>query len=199
MLKPLGKPTSFSFLYTSQTNLYGFCMQKPLPSHGFEFLQTNEWYTKYHSFIRDVQTGNISMDDAMRQLEVSDVNFFLEIDVNVPIGIHDKVSDFPLLPEVKTPPGGKFTKLIADLTDKKSYVVSFLGYLMALQQGYNVTTIHRVLRYYQSPWLRSYINFNTEERRNATDQFSRDFWKFMNNALFGELILPFHNYHIVIN
>ena len=77
-------------------------------------------------------------------------------------------------------------KLICILQDKKDYVVHINVLKQALDHGLKLIKVHQVIEFDQEAWLKEYINFNTELRKKATNDFEKDFFKLMNNAVFGK-------------
>ena len=77
-------------------------------------------------------------------------------------------------------------KLVPNLRDKKKYVIDIQALNQALQHGLRLDRIDRVIEFDQSPWLKAYIDFNTQLRTAATNDFKKDFFKLMNNSVFGK-------------
>ena len=76
--------------------------------------------------------------------------------------------------------------MIADLHDKIHYIVHYRNLKLYLNLGLEVSKIHSALKFRQSFWLRDYISLNTERRKQAKNAFEKDFFKLMNNSIFGK-------------
>ena len=98
--------------------------------------------------------------------------------------MQDLHRDFPFLPEKIVVNNTK--KLICNLQDKNDYVVHINVLKKALDHGLKLIKVHQVIEFDQEAWLKEYINFNTELRKKATNNFEKDFFKLMNNAVFGK-------------
>ena len=175
-------------MYLDANNLYGWSMSQPLPTGEFDWL-TEQEITKLD--ITDVADDN-------------EQGYILEVDLQYPAELHDLHNDYPLAPEkmkisseMLSPycqqmskhlnlRGGAMPKLIPNLQDKSNYVVHYRSLKQYLALGMKLTKIHRVLVFQQSSWLKSYIDFNTEKRKQAANDFEKDFYKLMNNAVFGK-------------
>ena len=82
--------------------------------------------------------------------------------------------------------GNGVEKLVPNLRDKKNYVIHIQALNQVLQDGLMLDRIHRAIEFDQSPWLKTYIDFNTQLRTAATNDFEKDFFKLMNNSVFGK-------------
>ena len=114
----------------------------------------------------------------------SDKSYILEVGVDYLSILHKLHSDMPFLPErMKI---DKTQKLVCNLHDKKKYVVHISILKQALNHGLKLKKVHRVIEFNQEAWLKKYIDMNTELRKKASNDFEKDFFKLMNNAVFGK-------------
>ena len=77
-------------------------------------------------------------------------------------------------------------KRTPNLRDKVRYVVHYRNLKLYLQLGFVVIRIRKVLAFKQSTWLKTYIDFNTHQHSLARRSFLKDFFKLMNNSVFGK-------------
>ena len=144
--------------YLDANNLYGMAMSEKLPIIDENFVKS---YNKN-----------------------SGKGYVLKVDVDYPRELQNLHCDLPFLPEKIVVNNTK--KLICNLQDKKDYVVHINVLKQALDHGLKLIKVHQVIEFDQEAWLKEYINFNTELRKKATNDFEKDFFKLMNNAVFGK-------------
>jgi hypothetical protein len=77
-------------------------------------------------------------------------------------------------------------KLIPNLFDKTEYVVHYRNLQYYVSQGIVIKKIHEAIEFDQASWMKPYIEFNTTERAKAKNDFEKDFYKLMNNSVFGK-------------
>ena len=181
------KPSKY-IMYLDANNLYGWAMSQYLPTGGFK------WMTQK-------QIDNI---DLAKYKEDSKNGLILEVDLKYPQDLHNFHNDYPLAPEkVKVTDSmlsnyskriadkynistGIVYKLIPTLSKKEKYVLHYRNLQLYIDLGLTVSKVHRVLEFNQSPWLKQYIAFNTEKRKNVKNAFEKEFFKLMNNSVFGK-------------
>ena len=108
----------------------------------------------------------------------------LEVDLDYPTELHDLHNDYPLAPESIVV--NRVPKLIPNLNDKTNYVVHSRMLQQCLKRGLVLKKIHRGVKYTESTFLKTYINSNTKSRTAAKSDFEKDFFKLMNNSVFGK-------------
>ena len=115
----------------------------------------------------------------------SDKGYILEADVEYPEDLHGLYSDLPFLSERMNI--NKLNKLVCNLYEKKNYVVHIIALKQALNHGLVFKKVHRVIKFNQIVWIKSYIDMNTKLRKEAKKDFNKDFFKLMNNLYLERL------------
>ena len=180
-------PTKY-IMYLDANNLYGWAMSQYLPTGNFKWLSQNQ-----------IEKTNLG-----KYTENSKKGLILEVDLEYPQELHDLHNDYPLGPEqIKVAKdmlsdyckkiadkfnisSGLVHKLIPSLNDKEKYILHYRNLQSYLSLGLKLKKIHRVLQFDQSPWLKQYIDLNTQKRTHAKNSFEKDFFKLMNNSVFGK-------------
>ena len=80
----------------------------------------------------------------------------------------------------------KCKNLVCNLRNKKKYLVHKKSLKQVLNHGLKLKKVHRIIEFNQEAWLKPYIDMNTELRKLAKNDFDKDFFKLMNNAVFGK-------------
>ena len=149
-------------------NLYGLSMIQKLPVDGFEWVEDL-------SIIDEDFIKNYDND--------SNVGYIIEADIEYPKNLQSFHSDLPFLPERMKVNGCK--KQVCNLYNKKN-----VDHIRSLKQALNhrlkLKKVHRAIKFNQRAWLKDYIDMNTKFRMEATNDFDKDFFKLMNNAVFGK-------------
>ena len=172
------KPSSY-IQYLDANNLYGWAMSQPLPTGGFKWMKN----LTTHFVIKILENEQARQQ---KQGKHGPHGFVFEVDLEYPSELWKKHNDYPLAPERLNIDG--IEKLICHFKPRKNYVVHFVNLKQYLEMGMILTAVHRGISFNQSPWMESYIRKNTELRKCAANSFEKDFFKLMNNSVFGKTI-----------
>ena len=164
-------------MYLDANNLYGWAMTQKLPVHSFKEMTNKELENIFNNQIVQVWEKTPCI---------------LEVDLEYPEELHDLHNDYPLCPErVECDHGVK--KLIPNLRHKNNYVIHYRNLIQCLRLGMKLKKIHRGIKFFESAWLKPYIDKNVILRTQAKNEFEKDFFKLMNNAVFGKTMENIRN------
>ena len=113
-----------------------------------------------------------------------DYGYLLEVDVAYPKELHDYHNDLPFMCAKMKINGDE--KLVPNLYYKRKYVIHIKALKQAIDHGLVLERINRCIEFKQSAWMKEYIDFNTRLRTAAKNDFEKDFYKLMNNSMFGK-------------
>ena len=150
-------------------------MSEKLPVGGYTRSNNHDRYTS--EFIKNYN-------------ENSNLRYLFEVDIEYPQHLHEIHSHLPFLSEKKE-------KLLATLNDKENCVVHICALKPALTRRLTLKKIHRVIKFRQEGWLKPYIDKNTKLRKEAKNEFEKNFFKLMNNAVFGKMMENVRNHREV--
>ena len=166
-------------LFVDANNLYGHSMSQTLP---FDEIKFDE---------------NVKLEDISNTPDDSDIGYFVEIDLKYSDNIKKKTKNFPFAPvnkksnpddfndymkTIKPDTSTQTKKLICDWSDKKNYLIHYRMLKIYIRHGMIVDKVHNVISFKQSRRLEKYINFNTQKRNQAVNDFEKDFYKLLSNA-----------------
>ena len=181
------KPSKY-ITYLDANSLYSWSMIQYLPYGGFKW----------------IDPGGFNLDNVKAD---SDKGHILEVDLSYPKELHDAHNEYPyccehttLVDEVLSPyareiaekhglTSGKSSKLVASLNDKTRYVIHEMNLKQAVDSGLILTKIHRVVEFNQRPWMKDFIDFNINKRKESKNEFEKGFFKIMCNAAYGRTLM----------
>ena len=153
----------------------------------------------------------LTEEQIMKMKWNSKKGWILEVDLEYPTFLHDAHNDYPMAPEKKvirpeqmseyqrrlmtdldlTMPNTE--KLVLTLEDKEKYVTHYSNLQFYLRQGMRLKKEHRVIEIDQEPWMEPYSRMNTESCKQSKSDFATDFYKLMNNSMFGKTMENLRN------
>ena len=93
----------------------------------------------------------------------------VEVDLEYPKKYHDLHNDYPLAPE--SIEVNNINKLIPNLNNKERYIIHYTNLKLYTDLGLVITKIHRAIEFSERPWLKEYIDFNTNLKESSYKLF----------------------------
>ena len=127
---------------------------------------------KYFKWVEDVSPFTRDLIEVYN--EDSNESYFLEVDVQYPKKLHDLRNDLPFFPE-RMKIIEKIEKLVPNVYDKEVHVIDKRNIKQTLSHGLVLKKEQRAINFNQIAWLKSNTDINTEVRKNAKQDFEKDF------------------------
>ena len=160
-------------------NLYGWAMSQKLPVDDFKWTEEDNLLKFDEKFVKDYN-------------ENSDKGYIFEVEVEYPKNLYKQHNELPFLPErMKI---NKCSKLTCTMQNNENYVIHIRALKQVLNNGLILKKVHRATKFNQKAWLKPYIDTNTELRKEAKNDFEKDFFKLMNNSVFGKTMENVRNH-----
>ena len=169
------KSSSF-ILYLDANNLYCRAVQEYLPWKNVEWMSPHQLN---YDFIKGLEPEG-------------EVGHIIQCSLEYPVALHDYHSDYPLAPIKKSIPYGMLSpiakmicdkhklkrmtnveKLLATVKDKDFYILHYKNLQLYVSLGLRVKKIHAGIIFKQGPIMKSYVDFSSEKRAQATNKFDR--------------------------
>ena len=156
--------------YLDANSLYGWAMSQSLPTGELEWME-----------------NPYSMQGPISKLaEETGKSYLLEVDMSYPDNLHNLHNNLPVMCKKMKINGVQ--KLVPKLFHKKKFVIHIADLEQVLKHGLVLQLIHHVIEFDQNAWLVPYIEFNTQLQTRAKNNFKKDFFKLMNNSVFGKMM-----------
>ncbi|CAN8028499.1 unnamed protein product, partial [Ixodes persulcatus] len=181
--------------------LYASTMRQYLPCADFRWLDRAEIDALHFQQVPD---------DASE-------GYILEVDLDYPRELHDSHADFPLAPEkqgvplewlspyqkalvekLHLPQRESERGLLLTFYPKSNYIIHYRNLKLYLELGLKLKVIHRVLKFSQSAFLKEFIDFNHNLRKQATNAFQKNLSKLIMNSIYGKTIENPRDYNNVV-
>ena len=143
-------------------------MSQKLPVNGFM------WYNDYLSDFNEDFIRNYD--------EKSEEGYFLEVDIEYSKKLWSSHKELPFLREKRKLE--KVEKFVCSTENKVKYVIHIRALKQALNNGLKFKNVHGVIKFQLKEWLKLYIDMNTKLKKEAKNEFEKDFFKLMNNSVF---------------
>jgi len=196
-------------LYVDANNLYGWAMSQFLPIGKYQ------WEERRAQLKDNPDRQKQWLNKILNTKSNTHRGYFVNIKAHFPIETHDKLDLPPAVENVAVKSdwlsfynkeqiekldNNRFTsteKLIPHLGERDEYVIHYQELQYYVKLGMVVDEIYEILSFEQTNWLAPYIKFNTEMRQKATNDFEKNFYKLMNNAVYGKTMENVRNYQDV--